>query len=1145
MLIDFSKLDMREAPVLLLSQADGTPVQPLGCAMNIQTEFHCNEVSVITFDLPKQTQDGPTPGYDKVSGMQYVQWPGIGLFILMEPKTTNEGVVEMKSCTLYSSEYEFTYKTITLENSAYNFWNPAAPDDTLIGRILERMPSWSVGEIDEALIGRYRVFEDTGQNIYNFLKSTAQEKYGCLIDFDTLNRKIYATAFTSPVSTKPVYLSLDNLAKRLEITENTEDILTCLDMNGADGVDIRGVNPLGTNKIYDLGYFLTEEKVGATLAAKWTAWSQAFKEAQATYFNKTVEYALAQAKYDAQAAKITDLQNDLKELETLQSTYVSAEASGIDMSDQLATVKGQIAAKQSEINQANTRLASVRTELDNIFVALSAINQSLAFSKHFTASELLVIDRYTKEDAVTDSSFVVPTVNTYDKENDTGDFTAATAAITQCELTKVSHSTAKDIYSIVGGSISCTVDGKTLSGNVIRGAVETGGTDKSFLLTAYLGASTYDGSAIQTGCVTLSGVFSSVTENTALDSETGAYSEGTSLSATLSGGYFFLSRNNSEFEQRSVEWDLFDYGLELLARKARPSYTFSVESCNFLALEEFEVFKNQLAFAKRIYLDIDGKVLEPICIGAKLDFEDLPSLELEFGDTFYSGESTFAFSDLLEKSVSMGKTTDYKQFTYNQYTNSGDANRVEELINSAVDASKRALLNSINQEIIFDQTGLRVRKKKDDGSYEENQIWITNSGITFTSDGWTSAKMAIGQFQDTNLGTLWGIVAPSIVGTLLAGENLVIESTKKDGETAVFRVDADGAKLYNSLFDLVSKYTYNGQTNVGQISLNPTVGLITGNTAEENSFLAYDGDGNIVGVKTVNGSTVKYIDELANGDRPQTKFWADMEGDVYIEGNGVFHGNGEFSGTVNALDFQLNGTSITNIFKTETSDDGYVLKIGNITIDGETGEITFNGSADIVQVRYSTNKSASVPDGWYTEWNSSWENSYTVVYAIYSYDGGKTWSSPMICQSKNGSDGSDASVPSYITSTKITTTTIESPKITGNTIKALQAFTVGSDDVGSMGYATGKTIVVSDGSAGTVITHGVAMAAGAAANGVIDYDTIGNYFIATDAGVRMQASNSTGTKKHSITITENGAFYDGKLIGTGSGSGETVTAVFG
>ena len=848
-------------------------------------------------------------------------------------------------------------------------------------------------------------------------------------------------------------------------------------------------------------------------------------------------------KYDAQAAKVTDLEYELKELETLQSTYVSAEASGIDMSTQLAAVKAQIAAKQAEIDQANAQLANLQAELDSLFADLSAINQSLAFSQHFTSEELLVIDRYTKEDAVTDSSFVVPTVNTYNKENDTGDFSAATAAITQCELTKVSHSTSKDIYSIAGGNISCTVDGKTLDGNVIRGAVETGGTDKSFLLTAYLGVSTYDSSDIQTGCVTLSGTFSSLSENTALDSETGAYAVGTSLSAVLRGGYFFLSRNNSEFEQRSVEWDLFDYGLELLARKARPSYTFSVESCNFLALDEFEVFKNQLAFAKRIYLDIDGKVLEPICIGAKLDFEDLPSLELEFGDTFYSGESTFAFSDLLEKSVSMGKTTDFKQFTYNQYTNSGDANRVEELINNALDASKRALLNSINQEIVFDQTGLRIRKKKDNGGYEDNQIWITNSGITFTSDGWTSARMAIGQFQDTNLGTLLGIVAPSIVGTLLAGENLVIESTKKDGNTAVFRVDADGAKLYNSLFDLVSKYTYNGKTNVGQISLNPTIGLITGNTTAENSFLSYDNDGNLTGVKTANGNTVKYIDELTSGDRPQTKFWVDMEGNVYFDGNGTFNGNGNFSGTVNAIDFKLNGTSITNIFKTETTDDGYVLKIGNITIDGESGEITFNGSAEIVQVRYSTDKTAVIPSGWSTTWDSSWSNTSTVVYAIYSYEGGSTWTTPMIIQSKNGTNGSDASVPSYITRTKITTTEIESPNITGNYIRALRAFLVG-DNYGFMGYAQGAKVDESS-LTGTTTTHGVALAASDVMSsadfqnngGIITYETQGHYVIATTDGVRLQAGSSN------LVLTQNGLYLNGAPLGAGDGT--QVVAVWG
>lgn len=38
--------------------------------------------------------------------------------------------------------------------------------------------------------------------------------------------------------------------------------------------------------------------------------------------------------------------------------------------------------------------------------------------------------------------------------------------------------------------------------------------------------------------------------------------------------------------------------------------------------------------------------------------------------------------------------------------------------------------------------------------------------------------------------------APNLVGTLLASSNLVIES-EKDGDVAVFKIDADGTNLYN------------------------------------------------------------------------------------------------------------------------------------------------------------------------------------------------------------------------------------------------------------------------------------------------------------------------------------------------------------
>ena len=61
------------------------------------------------------------------------------------------------------------------------------------------------------------------------------------------------------ISTKPVYLSTNNLIKEIDIKENTDDLITALDVYGADGVDIRSVNPMGTNRIYNLDEYMNTE----------------------------------------------------------------------------------------------------------------------------------------------------------------------------------------------------------------------------------------------------------------------------------------------------------------------------------------------------------------------------------------------------------------------------------------------------------------------------------------------------------------------------------------------------------------------------------------------------------------------------------------------------------------------------------------------------------------------------------------------------------------------------------------------------------------------------------------------------------------------------------------------------------------------
>ena len=108
-------------------------------------------------------------------------------------------------------------------------------------------------------------------------------------------------------------------------------------------------------------------------------------------------------------------------------------------------------------------------------------------------------------------------------------------------------------------------------------------------------------------------------------------------------------------------------------------------------------------------------------------------------------------------------------------------------------------------------------------------------------------------------------------------------------------------------------------------------------------------------------------------------------------------------------------------------------------------------------------------------------------------------------------------LPDYIKTTKITSTTIESPTITGNEIVARQYFTVAANNsfvYGYMGKAYGMD-------ANGDLTFGVALSH-EEPNGL---DRSSCYVIVTNAGVRMQAPG------HSVTVTSKGCYADGEKIG--------------
>ena len=1036
MVIDFSKINLKDPAVLILKNLDGTAIGVLGCAYNIKVELNYNEVSTLSFTLPKYVDGEATPGYSDVIGTRIVDLMGWGQFLLVDPERENDGVRELKTCKAYSLEYEFTKKKLTLEEQTYNFWNPTVPAETILSIILEYMPSWSVGQVDEALYGVYRTFSVSGTNLYDFIKNTVQKSYGCIFEFDTYERKVHVRAASSDVPASPVLIALENLATKLQIKEDSDSIVTALDVNGADGVDIRSVNPLGTNKIYNLDYFMNTSHFSQQMVDKWNAWRAAVESNRQIYYDLNIQRMLAVAEEltlqnaigEKKSVSLASLENAravrLEYLAGLEpeQLYVGIAEQGTDeptadeyarqplvmhctegsdayeisnatelvfrvgnaadwdsasrwavyrtergtsqlasgmlhaaayqpgektvritagyigfswskplaereqstkeylgIVSQISDLNDKIAEMERTITQMDSELYTITSQKDALTAQIREINRLCAMNNYFTDDELLILDRYFIEDSISESSFVIGTAKSYvDDDMVVTPEGTARVRIAGGSYDKTEPAQGRAIYDAVGGVLS--VPELNFVADLVRCTVERkqSASSDSFVLAAFVGAGHIGEEQFVKGTVTIRGQVSALSDDAQADSETPSVSHGSQMDATLDGMQLYFTQNPTEYEQYSVEWDLYEYGVQVLRKLAWPSYTFTVDSANFFALDEFSGFAKKTALGRRMYLKIDkGEVLTPILTGVTLEFENLPSLVLTFGSSYSGSDNAFQLVDLLQQSVSMGRSVDTGRFSYNAFINSSASTAVKAFMDSALDTAKNAILSTAGVEISWDSSGFHARKSDDNGGYEPEQIAIVNNSILFTDNNWQSAKMAIGKFKDQNLGESWGIVAPSIVGTLLAGQNLVIESQKQDGGVSVFRVDGSGALLHNARFDI--------EDGTRHIILDPEVGFVIGTYPV---------------TRTEGGQEV--VDVGTTDDPGNARFWVDPDGNVHFRGT-LDGASGTFSGTVQASDFlDANGNSMLVARDGKEKFAADYLDLHGITVKDANNQTTFS-----------------------------------------------------------------------------------------------------------------------------------------------------------------------------------------------------------
>lgn len=1120
--IAFDKFGRPEPPTLLLQTADERTIGTLPNVANLKITVNFSETSEISFDLPAYSDGVPTPLYDQVVGYKVIRTEHYGIFLLMKPEISGDGIEEIKSVTGYSLEKKLENKQFFLEEGTFNFWNPATPDDTILGRILEVSPGWKAGYVAPSLIGRYRTFDQYDDYALSFLYDDAMDTFRCVVVFDVYNKTINAYDADDDVSVLPIYLGFDNLVTDLDITELTDELVTAMTPSGADDLDIRQVNPTGTNWIYDISYFIENGDIPSALAEKWTEWQKSVLNRQEYYKGLVGLRASATARLLSEQAKLVDRKAELDDLTNQQSVTIQALAlettadGKASQQKKLDEINANMEKKKKEVADQESVVTDIKTTLDasnpdSYPAQIKAVNDELKLTAFFTADEYALLRHYFIEQPLSDDTFVASDVDTA-VTGESSKVTNGAIAISDSTLAQVDFGEIKKkMYTIAGGTAVVTAANK-MSISIIRGTLEHK-TGDEFVFSLYCGEMKIGEKTAPSGLITLTGTLSNLKNDIheVNDKEIITY-EGTSLSFDITAADLYMTTNVSDYQKYSVEMELYDHAVKTLADVASPTYEFSVETGNFIWAQEFEPFRKGLELGKGVYLRLhNDEVITPVLIGFDLDFEDQEKLSLTFSNRFKRHDNVANLKEMIENSYSSSRSFDAAKYTYNQTAN--QASKVSEFMNSSLDAAVNSIIGAKNQSVRIDGAGLHIGEP--DSPY---QIRIINGMIAMSDDGFQSAKVAIGHFATDELGDHWGVNADIIGGKLLIGNGLVIEAPNDDG-VMQFKVDATGAWLYNSTFVLA-------KDGGGKILIDPRYGIASGkgdlyttngttvtpSFIDEDGKIVFDDDITLKGLKIPKGTNF-YID--ANDGK------AYFRGNIYAE-DGIFNGtvyakDGEFTGKITATSGEFSGElkgasgTFSGTLKAGKIDGGMIS--GTIKSDEKTGGalegVSLNIGNGAFQVDSSGNvtiKSGNISWGAVTgtdEIDQKIENAQNTADSASS----KASSAKRAADSaqSDADDANDAVASlangkkiSGVTGTFISGNTIKSPNIEGNNITVngyFQTKSSSSTVTGYMGAMTGEDVNGRE-------TPGVGLSA-TCTNGIMQAP----YVIVTDSGVRLQGGD--------------------------------------
>lgn len=854
----------------------------------------------------EKMNDVVNPYYDRIIKNKLLHIDGFGYFVIQDYEEAYEDKVHNKAITAYSAEYTLNSKGInltfvttagninntsstTVVTSNYFFYRVQQPEKSLLHQLIKVVPLWSIGYVSPSLMTKSRSFSETDKGLYGFLTNEVSQSYEALFVFDNENFTINAYDTTEVVKNTNIMLSFDNLIKNATVSELSDDVYTVINVSGAENLTIAKINPNGTKKLFCLDYYTGVLDKNAT-----------------NYYENYNEWITD----NALKKKVLEWERDCKTAiyDTSSTSYGSWTALQKKFNLLLLTQQAELTDMQSYYDAASQNMSQYTDypDVDSIPVYAKWVGflfqeeQGWVTYGEAKKNDYEILDSSGIKTYTTDDRHTV-TLYTYWKnyaqacetnlnilKNGGRLYSVRKADFESTESINPDYNIpASSTVQATGKIVSAKVENHSVnpSGGASKYAIEALNTELKFIQSErdkIVDKYSYDkhftdAEKIALDPYIIEGSFSDDTFIVTDSMETKDYSNSeTKVQVIDSSGDISvktvgeLTQNDTIMDDIYVAGQLVDAGYEKLKVVSQPSFSFELESANFFFMEKFKPFIDQLIQIEKnsgslfgciinVELD-DGNWVYPYLQEIEINYEDPDSFTMKFGNRFRLSNDTYTFNELHNETTSAVSSVGSLLSAVSQPVVNGTIDAVTSYMKTALNLANQSIKATEDNEFTFGSYGIKGRQKSDkDGNingYSPEQLWISNNKICFTNDGWTTTKAVFGKVLVDGKES-YGLIADSIVGSLIMGNNLIISNSNK-----TFTMNEDGLTVKN---DTIT------------INMNPDSGfnIIKSTGAGNIGVFGVDKSGNltITGGKIIvgDGASTGYIIDGAAGTMTSIK----------------------------------------------------------------------------------------------------------------------------------------------------------------------------------------------------------------------------------------------------------------------------------